>query len=276
MAIGGVGGSGTRIVAAMLEKLGFFIGGDLNEANDNLWFTLFFKRSEILSASDEEFTRLVRIFISKMTNSVARDERLSRMLNALADRDRPQHTREWLNERVQSFLDRSTDTVGGTGRWGWKEPNTHIVIDRMRCCVPRLKYIHVIRNGMDMAFSANQNQLTVWGPTLLGKDFGMTPRHSLKFWCVAHRRILAVAKTMLPDFLLLNYDDMCRAPERSIAALLDFLDVKPAAQDMITDLTQLIRPPESLGRHRHHSRQTFDAEDLAYVRDLGFEVEGSP
>ena len=42
--IGGVGGSGTRVVAEILDNLGFYIGNDLNPAKDNLWFLLLFKR----------------------------------------------------------------------------------------------------------------------------------------------------------------------------------------------------------------------------------------
>ena len=53
--IGGVGGSGTRLIAQCLNELGFFLGPDLNEANDNLWFTLLFKRTRILTSSEEEF-----------------------------------------------------------------------------------------------------------------------------------------------------------------------------------------------------------------------------
>jgi len=34
--VGGVGGSGTRVVAEMLETLGLFIGDDLNDARDNM------------------------------------------------------------------------------------------------------------------------------------------------------------------------------------------------------------------------------------------------
>ena len=40
VAIGGVGGSGTRVIAEILIQLGFYIGSDLNSANDNLWFML--------------------------------------------------------------------------------------------------------------------------------------------------------------------------------------------------------------------------------------------
>ena len=42
--IGGVGGSGTRVVAEIIKRLGFYIGDDLDSANDNLWFLLLFKR----------------------------------------------------------------------------------------------------------------------------------------------------------------------------------------------------------------------------------------
>jgi hypothetical protein len=48
VAIGGVGGSGTRLGAALLQVLGYYIGDDLNESLDNLWFTLLFKRRSIL------------------------------------------------------------------------------------------------------------------------------------------------------------------------------------------------------------------------------------
>lgn len=36
VAIGGVGGSGTRVVAEIVRSLGYYLGGDLNSANDNL------------------------------------------------------------------------------------------------------------------------------------------------------------------------------------------------------------------------------------------------
>ena len=44
IAVGGVGGSGTRVVANFLEMLGFDMGSDINESLDNLTFTLLFKR----------------------------------------------------------------------------------------------------------------------------------------------------------------------------------------------------------------------------------------
>ena len=41
--IGGIGGSGTRVVG-LLQQLGFDIGSDLNDSLDDLSFTALFKR----------------------------------------------------------------------------------------------------------------------------------------------------------------------------------------------------------------------------------------
>lgn len=50
-AIGGLGGSGTRVFAALLQEAGIYIGDCLNEPLDNLWFTVLIKRS-VLDKTD--------------------------------------------------------------------------------------------------------------------------------------------------------------------------------------------------------------------------------
>jgi hypothetical protein len=42
--VGGVGGSGTRVIAQILSEIGVYFGADLNRPADNLWFTLLFRR----------------------------------------------------------------------------------------------------------------------------------------------------------------------------------------------------------------------------------------
>ena len=46
VAIGGVGGSGTRVIAAIVESLGFDPGANLNRPRDDLTFTVLFKRPD--------------------------------------------------------------------------------------------------------------------------------------------------------------------------------------------------------------------------------------
>ena len=44
LVIGGLGGSGTRVIAQLVNDLGFYLGSHLNEPLDNLWFTFFLRR----------------------------------------------------------------------------------------------------------------------------------------------------------------------------------------------------------------------------------------
>jgi hypothetical protein len=46
VAVGGVGGSGTRVIASLVSSLGYQIGNNLNRAQDDLTFTVLFKRPE--------------------------------------------------------------------------------------------------------------------------------------------------------------------------------------------------------------------------------------
>ena len=66
IAIGGVGGSGTRVIASILKEVGIYIGGDLNHANDNLWFTLLFKHRDALNLNNTEFNKRLAIFEAAM------------------------------------------------------------------------------------------------------------------------------------------------------------------------------------------------------------------
>ena len=44
--IGGVGGSGTRVIARIVSEMGVDIGHDLNLPNDDLWMNLLFFRPQ--------------------------------------------------------------------------------------------------------------------------------------------------------------------------------------------------------------------------------------
>lgn len=269
VAIGGVGGSGTRLIAQLLMELGFFMGSDLNESNDNLWFTLLFKRPGMLSVADDEFDALLRIFVARMTGSAALSEAQAALVNRLAAADRPQHPADWLKLRAASLL--SGGPLQAAGPWGWKEPNTHIVVDRLQQAMPQIRYVHVVRNGLDMAHSANQNQLRLWGAHFIGPGFEVTPYYSLKYWHAVHRRVLRLCEPMGARFLLLNYDRFCVHPEDGMRQLLDFMELQITPSE-ISRLVRLVRPPASMGRFREHGIDIFDPADVAFVGQLGFDV----
>lgn len=267
--IGGIGGSGTRLIAECLKELGFHLGSDLNEANDNLWFTLLFKRIEILSSSDEEFDELLEILVIGMTGANDFTRRQVDRINALAAKDRDTLSAAWLRQRSKTLMARRPQMTADSS-WGWKEPNSHIILDRLLKRLDNMKYIHVVRNGLDMAFSDNQNQLRLWGSLFLREPFGITPYSSLKYWCIVHRRILAMGLSMHNNFLFLNYDDFCLNPAKGIRQLCDFLGLE--VDDRANKLVGLIHSPISIGRHKHYGPGVFAAEDVAYTASLGFDV----
>lgn len=269
--VGGVGGSGTRLVAQILMDLGVYMGDDLNESNDNLWFTLLFKRLGILAVPDHEFEEIYRIFSHAMTGTGDFTVAETETVRCMAAADRDQHSAAWLQQRAESLLVDRAGHIQHDG-WGWKEPNTHVVLDRLIRVEPEIMYIHVARNGLDMAFSANQNQLTLWGSYFLGASMPLTPRTALKFWCAVHRRIMDIGQVMGPRFLFLNYDDLCCCPDAGIRKILAFLDL-PASGAKIGQLAQAIAPPESIGRFQQHGLRHFDDEDVAFVESLGFSSE---
>jgi hypothetical protein len=133
----------------------------------------------------------------------------------------------------------------------------------------------VIRHGLDMAFSHNQNQLNLWGPRY-GVAPPTTPAEaptaSLQYWLRANITAIDIAQKRLPDrHLVINYDRLCVAPTETIDELAHFLDL-PASVDR-TRLAEIPKVPASQGRYRDHSLDHFTSRQLAGVRALGFEID---
>ncbi len=271
VAVGGVGGSGTRLIAQILKAEGYFLGADLNEASDNLWFTLLFKRPPVLGCSDGEFLDLCEIFAKGMVGRGGFTPEQQVTIQHLAVDGRVEHDAKWLKDRAVSLLSRHA-SHNATDRWGWKEPNTHVVLDRLNRAFPGMKYIFVSRHGLDMAVSENQGQPRLWGPILLGEPFEATPRYSLRYWCFVHRRVRAIGDGMGENFLFLSYDDLCRDTKRGLAKLRAFLGTEDA--NVPQRLLDLVSASPTIDRYKLRRRDEFDADDIAYVESLGFAVTG--
>lgn len=269
-AIGAVGGSGTRVIAQSVKELSCNIGSDLNPANDNLWFTLLFKRQNILEASNNDIEILWKIFVKGMEGNSSFDQREIDLLRELSNDNRLQHSTAWLEKRVASLLQIEPFTNQKVW-WGWKEPNTHVVIEKLYAINPTLKYIHVIRNGLDMAYSSNQNQTSFWGEQYTGVDYSSSPQYSLKYWCAVHKKMNLLSQKMRANFLYLNFDDYCLNPGKELKRLLGFLGVGNTMvnRDKIQDL---VKKPTTIGRYKQFGIDTFDPKDIKFVSDMGFDI----
>lgn len=268
VAIGGIGGSGTRVGAALLQRLGRNIGSDLNGPLDNLWFTLLFKRRSALLDSDKRFSQLCDLFWERMGGSGAQGDKAGEVLSAFAAHDRIQHRVSWLQERVESWLNNPPTPHAP---WGWKEPNTHLFIDRLFKLKADLRYIHIARNPIDMALSSNQNQLENWGPVLLDRPVQIGPRDSLTYCRAVARRIGQLAEDHAGRVCIVDFDRLCREPQEVCLHIARFIGTFPDTEmvDWFSDMIRQGAPTP--GRGKTIDRSVFAAADLEYVAALGYD-----
>lgn len=281
--IGGVGGSGTRVVAEVIDKLGFHMGEDLNPAWDNLWFLMLFKRPKWYRKSQHD-KKKVFTGLSLFSNSMVHKKNptraeLSFLIRAVFEIAIFGHNHKgdgrglWPFVRAWNMLTGKQKMLLENTGWGWKEPNTHIYLEFLAEFFKDLKYIHTIRHGLDMAFSKNQQQLYNWGPM-----FGVeTPQSkagesaaSLKYWVKSNKRVLDIGEKLgAKKFWVANFDNLCLSPQAEIQRMVSFLNAKPAAEDLESAFN-IPKRPKSLGRYRDYNLDQFDPSDLSSLRAFGF------
>lgn len=262
--VGGVGGSGTRVVAAALRTAGIFIGHDLNRPLDNLTFSLLFNRpkwwARHRSLGGMRIRSVLRLFANQMTTP-HQSTRLA-LESGLAILSHSQHNRKWRAERLRSTW---AATLKPHGRWGWKSPISHLYLPELDQALG-VRYVHVIRNGLDMAIARNQLQPTFWSDVVGVKAEGLVgPRRSLRYWYTANMNALNYGAGMRDRFLLLRYEDLCSNAEQEMARLMRFIevDVDPKA------LASLVSPSSKVGRYSRHPR-LFLEEDRHLCAELGY------
>jgi hypothetical protein len=235
--IGGVGGSGTRVAAKMVEALGYFVGDDLNHAHDNM--------------------RLARRF-----NEI--QSRVPGPPDGAADIDDILETFE--REMHAGFSGQSDRRAG----WGWKVPANFFILPQLARRYGAFRYVHVIRHGLDMALSSNQNQTRNFGHHY-GVDAAARPlpEAALAYWIRANTLALETARRLGVDHLVLNFDRLCTAPGAEVGNLLRFLgrDDRDLAR-----LAVMVEPPTSIGRHRDADLAFVTDADRQAIRSLGFDV----
>jgi hypothetical protein len=282
--IGGVGGSGTRVIAEILALYGFFIGNDLNYASDNLSYTLLFKRPAWFRKYYPMNRRfLTGLSIMEKAMLTGDDltfkekrflERAAKQMSKQGHNREGQGTGDWPQKRLPAIKYGLPLKSGQHIGWGWKEPNTHLALEAFEKYFPNLKYIHTVRHGLDMAYSGNQQQLYNWGKLFnieIPVNAADEPLASFKYWAAANRRAVEIGKRLGNEkFLLVNFDKLCREPGKGVKEIADFLGINASAE-LLATAAKMPVSPETTGRYRNHPEHTHDPADLAFLKELGFE-----
>jgi len=197
-----------------------FIGTDLNDSEDAISFGNY---------SDRWINTYMRYRNSRLPATIQAEMR--RDLNTTLD----EHCAP-MSESAQ--------------RWGWKEPRSIYMLPFFHAQFPKLKFLHVVRDGRDMAYSSNQNQLRKHGRTLLRwRDrFRSISEQSIALWS----RINLIAadygqKHLRGQYLRVSFEDLCDNPLPVIERIFGFFGLEGEVKQ-IADLE--VSAPATLGRWR--------------------------
>jgi hypothetical protein len=274
IAVGALGGSGTRAVADLLSGAGVFLGHEINKSNDTLTFTRLFKDTKwFATRKPDSFAQRFDLFEKLM---LRRSMSVSDVFSAYGTM-RANHTWKtapayWIKLFIANVLpERSLDL------WGWKEPNTQMYAEELLTLKPHLKYVHVLRNGLDMAFSNNKQQLYNWGP-----QFGLEPstaesqeevfRQQLELWIRSTKRILEVQQRFPDRVYLLNLTELCTHSQEQLQRLYAFLDLEVAPGRM-EELAEIPRLTSSHHRFKKFGLGPFAHNQIEFVASCGFETK---
>lgn len=223
LVIGATGGSGTRVFARILEHGGMFFGADRNRVEDSMPLSVF----------------------------------CDTWINVYASRDRLFDERE--ADSLESAMDRAfaaalTGHRGGddaSGQpWGWKVPTSIYVLPFFHRHFPRLRFLHVVRDGRDIAFSENQNQLIKHGLPYLSPEDRRLKRtiRSIALWSQANLAVASYAERELGDrYLRVRFEDLCADPLPVIDQILRFAGL---AGNVEAIARLEVAAPSSIGRWR--------------------------
>lgn len=273
IAIGALGGSGTRAVAEVFIKAGLYMGDELNGANDNLLFTRLFKNPDwYRTSSIEEKRERFKIFEKYMRGDNLRDEEYNE-LNFAANNN------SVFKKDINLYASKLKSLYANRQRkqnWGWKEPNSYILLPELLAYFPSLRYIHVLRHGLDMAFSANMQQLNNWGwkynIRLNGdEDINQLAVKQLDFWIESTKDVLSTIKDFKKNAILLNHSTFCKEPKSTIDNLLAFCSLN-LSSDILDDLYIIPKNIGSNNRYKNYDLSIFSPEQLEFVNEMGFEV----
>lgn len=223
--IGATGGSGTRVVARIVRAAGMYIGNDLNRYEDALPFASF---------SD----RWINEYLGSGKRPSGEDrQRMGDDLLSIVD--------DHLSHRPEEAI-----------CWGWKEPRSIYLLPFLNEEMPKLRFLHFLRDGRDMAFSENQQQLKKHGAAVLegGSRWRRRPYRSISLWARVNADAADYGERELGDrYLRVRFEDLCARPGETARRILDFFGLDGDAEAIGA---AEVKPPSTLARWKTKGGRT--------------------
>ncbi len=211
--------SGSRLLAELVEEAGVFMGAHQNESRDSL---------DMLELVEHLVLTYYPDYAALWDGRAADDPVFPRL--------------------AQDVVERHLQGYPGDGAWGWKLCETGYILPVVDFFFPQARYIHLIRDGRDVAFSDhhapdkpfwrkiyfNTDRIRSWQSLpLTWKGYH---RHSHIYNALHWANSVLVGRTygmMLRDrYLEVRYEDLCLDFERTAGRLLKFIEAPNPTQAM--------------------------------------------
>lgn len=229
----GTGGSGTRAVAAILRDAGLYIGPKLNKAND---------------------ARVLKPFLRRWPEAYLERSRWIEASLGDASSELPPPDPAMVEDFLAAVELQREGIPRPDYRWAWKAPRTIYVLPLLHLTFPEARTIQLIRDGRDMAYSRNQNQLEAYGKLLVA-DMADAPDpvRSIALWSRVNLAALRYARRWMEgQHLVIRYESLCADPRGQTARLLAHVGVE-ATDDRLQAAAELIEISSSAGIWRERS-----------------------
>ncbi|MGA9853611.1 MAG: sulfotransferase [Gammaproteobacteria bacterium] len=244
----GTGGSGTRVIAKIIKAAGYFIGSNLNPANDSLDIANFCNRrvNEYLTATH-------------WINSILEGKDVRGILTA--------NHQDVVDDFEDCIARHRASLQDDRAAWGWKSPRTFYMLPFLYQRYPGIRIIHLVRDGRDIAYSRNQNQLNNHGMYLLKEveHAYSTPLKSIIIWDRINRASAIFGESLLEGrYLRVRFEDLWLDADVSVARILEHCGCGTKHTPPLMEVTSAIKQPSSFERWKTH-----DPSDVAALNGLG-------
>ncbi len=232
--IGATGGSGTRAIAQLLLNSGqVYLGSNHNPALDCLDFKSFYDK-HIPSFLPHFYSQKLLPNASELGPSEIETDFQKSLKHYEQD------ARENISSQANSV-------------WGWKGPRSLFLLPFFHSVFPDLKFLHVVRDGRDMAYSTNQNQLRLYGELSVAEQCCSQAERSIALWERANLSASEYAnKYMSSQYHCVKYEDLIFQTDKTINDLANFLGI---AADDILQHKDGITPSPTYGRWQTQCQQ---------------------
>lgn len=239
--------SGTSLLTKTLDELGLFVGEDLQDDHESVFFIRLNNRLLRQSGSTWDCPERYQAMIPK-------PEWLTRQAALVRRYLRGRSAARYAGPKYQRYF---RSDAGLNRPWGWKDPRNTITLPLWMHLYPEAKIIHIKRHGIDVAYSlyTRERRITRVFASLLKAVGSQWPRASdgkftnplrcnkldntFKLWEFYTDQAQAHVRTWRNQAIEISYEDFLLEPVKMLEAICPFLGL-PVNHAVINKLPSLV------------------------------------